>query len=170
MFHFQTEEDRQAYVSPHQPAPACRLLLGRGGQPRWKKHPPRSTANHTPGRWRMSPSVLGPAPPSTASGWRGGPRPVALTAPGAIWRWPGTQPGTQATLPDQPASNLQAWETMGMSSFYLFIFLIFFLIFFFNVYLFLGKRETEHERGRGRERGRHRIGNRLQALSHQPRA
>ena len=40
----------------------------------------------------------------------------------------------------------------------------------FNVYLFLGQRETEHERGRGRERGRHRIGNRLQAPSHQPRA
>ena len=39
-----------------------------------------------------------------------------------------------------------------------------------NVYLFLGQRETEHERRRGRERGRHRIGNRLQALSHQPRA
>ena len=37
-----------------------------------------------------------------------------------------------------------------------------------NIYLFLGQRETEHERGRGRERGRHRIGNRLQALSHQP--
>ena len=36
--------------------------------------------------------------------------------------------------------------------------------------LFLGQRETEHEQGRGRERGRHRIGNRLQALSHQPRA
>ena len=34
----------------------------------------------------------------------------------------------------------------------------------------LGQRETEHERGRGRERGRHRIGNRLQALSHHPRA
>ena len=32
------------------------------------------------------------------------------------------------------------------------------------------QRETEHERGRGRERGRHRIGSRLQALSHQPRA
>ena len=41
---------------------------------------------------------------------------------------------------------------------------------FFNIYLFLGQRETEHERGRGRERGRHRIGNRLQALSRQPRA
>ena len=40
----------------------------------------------------------------------------------------------------------------------------------FNVYLFLGQRETEHERGRGRERGRHRIRNRIQALSHQPRA
>ena len=40
----------------------------------------------------------------------------------------------------------------------------------FNVYLFLRQRETEHERGRGRERGRHRIGNRLQAPSHQPRA
>uniref|UniRef100_A0ABI7YQP8 CARD domain-containing protein n=1 Tax=Felis catus TaxID=9685 RepID=A0ABI7YQP8_FELCA len=34
----------------------------------------------------------------------------------------------------------------------------------------LKERETEHERGKGRERGRHRIGNRLQALSHQPRA
>ena len=43
------------------------------------------------------------------------------------------------------------------------------LIFFFNIYLFLGQRETEHERGRGRERGRHRIGNRLQAPSQQPR-
>ena len=42
--------------------------------------------------------------------------------------------------------------------------------FFSNVYLFLGQRETEHERGKGRERGRHRIGNGLQALSHQPRA
>ena len=47
---------------------------------------------------------------------------------------------------------------------------IFFFNFFFNIYLFLGQRETEHERGRGRERGRHRIGNRLQAPSHQPRA
>ena len=37
-------------------------------------------------------------------------------------------------------------------------------------YLFMGQRETEHERGRGRERGRLRIGTRLQALSHQPRA
>ena len=45
-----------------------------------------------------------------------------------------------------------------------------FNIFFFNVYLFVGQRETEHERGWGRERGRHRIGNRLQALSHRPRA
>ena len=53
--------------------------------------------------------------------------------------------------------------------FYLFIYL-FKKNFFFNVYLFLGQRETEHERGRGRERGRHRIGNRLQALSHKPRA
>ena len=42
--------------------------------------------------------------------------------------------------------------------------------FFFNVYLFLRQRETEHDQGRGRERGRHRIGSRLQALSHQPRA
>ena len=38
------------------------------------------------------------------------------------------------------------------------------------IYYFLGQRETEHERGKGRERGRHRIRNRLQALSHQPRA
>uniref|UniRef100_A0ABI7WU26 Androgen induced 1 n=1 Tax=Felis catus TaxID=9685 RepID=A0ABI7WU26_FELCA len=35
---------------------------------------------------------------------------------------------------------------------------------------FIDLRETEHERARGRERGRHRIGNRLQAPSHQPRA
>ena len=42
--------------------------------------------------------------------------------------------------------------------------------FFFNVYLFLRQRETEHEQGRSRERGRHRIGNRLQALSCQHRA
>ena len=47
---------------------------------------------------------------------------------------------------------------------------VFFLIFFQRFYLFLGQRETEHERGRGRKRGRHRIGNRLQAPSHQPRA
>ena len=47
---------------------------------------------------------------------------------------------------------------------------IFFSFFFLNVYLFLGQRETEHERARGRERGRHRIRNRLQAPSHQPRA
>uniref|UniRef100_A0ABI7W796 Fatty acid binding protein 5 n=1 Tax=Felis catus TaxID=9685 RepID=A0ABI7W796_FELCA len=32
------------------------------------------------------------------------------------------------------------------------------------------QRETEHEQGRGRERGRRRIGNRLPAPSHQPRA
>ena len=50
------------------------------------------------------------------------------------------------------------------------IFSLWLLFFFFNVYLFLGQRETEHERARGRERGRHRNGNRLQALSHQPRA
>ena len=56
---------------------------------------------------------------------------------------------------------------MGLNLFFL---CFFFLIFFSNVYLFLGQRDTEHERGRGRERGRHRIGNRLQALSHQPRA
>ena len=43
-------------------------------------------------------------------------------------------------------------------------------VLYFFIFLFLGQRETEHERGRGRERGRHRIGNRLQALSHQPRA
>ena len=47
---------------------------------------------------------------------------------------------------------------------------VLFKFFFSNVYLFLRQRETEHERGRSRERGRHRIGNRLQALSHQPRA
>ena len=32
----------------------------------------------------------------------------------------------------------------------------------------MGQRETEHERGRVRERGRHRIGNRLQALGPEP--
>ena len=50
------------------------------------------------------------------------------------------------------------------------LFFFFFNFFFFNIYLFLRQRETEHERGRGRERGRHRIGNRLQALSGQHRA
>ena len=41
----------------------------------------------------------------------------------------------------------------------------FLILSFFYVYLFLTERETEHEQGRGRERGRHRIWNRLQALS-----
>ena len=41
---------------------------------------------------------------------------------------------------------------------------------FFNVYLFLRETETEQEQGRSRERGRHRIGSRLQALSHHHRA
>ena len=45
-----------------------------------------------------------------------------------------------------------------------------FFYFFFNIYLFLRQRETEHEWGRVRERGRHRIWNRLQALSCQHRA
>ena len=54
-----------------------------------------------------------------------------------------------------------------------FFFLILFIYLkknFFNVYFIF---ETERDRawtGRGRERGRHRIWNRLQALSHQPRA
>ena len=43
------------------------------------------------------------------------------------------------------------------------------LFFVFNVYSFLRQRETEHERG-GSERGRHRIWNRLQALSCQHKA
>ena len=38
------------------------------------------------------------------------------------------------------------------------------------IYFFGTQREREHEWGRGRERRRHRIGNSLQALSHQPRA
>ena len=42
-------------------------------------------------------------------------------------------------------------------------YILFFLMFIFET-------EREHEWGRGRERGRHRIGSRLQALSHQPRA
>ena len=65
-------------------------------------------------------------------------------------------------------------ENNNFSYFIIFsqVFLMFIYLkkFFFNVYLFMGQRETEHERGRGRERGRHRIGTRLQALSHQPRA
>ena len=61
-------------------------------------------------------------------------------------------------------------EPSGLTSRYGLNTFFFFLNFFFNVYLFLGQRETEHERGRCRERRRHRIGNRLQALSHQPRA
>ena len=46
----------------------------------------------------------------------------------------------------------------------------FFFLIFFNVYLFLRQRETEHEWGRVTERGRHRIWNRLQALSCRHRA
>ena len=45
------------------------------------------------------------------------------------------------------------------------------LKFFFSTFIYFWDRERqEDERARGRERGRHRIGNRLQALSHQPRA
>ena len=43
-------------------------------------------------------------------------------------------------------------------------------LFILNIYLFLRQRETEHEQGRSREKGRHRIRNRLQALSCQHRA
>ena len=41
---------------------------------------------------------------------------------------------------------------------------------FLTFYLFLRQGETQHEQGRVRERGRHRIWNRLQALSCQHRA
>ena len=44
------------------------------------------------------------------------------------------------------------------------------LLFFFLTFIYFWDRERQHKRGRGRERGRHRIGSRLQALSHQPRA
>ena len=49
-------------------------------------------------------------------------------------------------------------------------FILFYFFNFFNVYLFLRQRETEHEWRRVREKGRHRIWNRLQALSCQHRA
>ena len=48
------------------------------------------------------------------------------------------------------------------------LFLIFFFLTF--VYFLEAERETEHEQGRVRETGRHRIWNRLQALSGQHRA
>ena len=51
-----------------------------------------------------------------------------------------------------------------------FIFFNFYFLFVFNVYLFLRQRETERELGRGREKGRHRIWNKLQALSCQHKA
>ena len=51
----------------------------------------------------------------------------------------------------------------------LFCFILFFFVMFFK-FIFERQRETEHELGRGRERGRHRIWNRLQALSGQHRA
>ena len=38
----------------------------------------------------------------------------------------------------------------------------------FLLFIFERARETKHGRGRGRERGRHRIGNRLQAISPEP--
>ena len=60
-------------------------------------------------------------------------------------------------------------KNLGEYGLRVFFFFCFFN-FFSNVYLFLGQRNTEHEQGRGKERGRHRIGNRVQALSHQPRA
>ena len=50
------------------------------------------------------------------------------------------------------------------------VLLSFLFSFFFSKFIYFGDRERLHEWGRGRERGRHRIGNRLQALSHQPRA
>ena len=53
---------------------------------------------------------------------------------------------------------------MEKDRFYLFIYL--FLIFFQRLFIF--GTEREHEWGRGRERGRHRIGNRLQALAISP--
>ena len=62
------------------------------------------------------------------------------------------------------------WLKTLVNMAYVSSFFFVFLIFFSNVYLFLGQRNTEHEQGRGKERGRHRIGNRVQALSHQPRA
>ena len=53
---------------------------------------------------------------------------------------------------------------------YMYSILYSFLKNFFNVLFVLWERETECEWGRGRERGRHRIRNRLQALSCQHRA
>ena len=72
--------------------------------------------------------------------------------------------GRDAGCPPQPSflREVEAWLSYLKKKKVLF--------FFFNVYLFLRQRETEHEQARGRERGRHRIGSRLQALSHQPRA
>ena len=57
------------------------------------------------------------------------------------------------------------WLTLGLVCFF-----GVFKNFFFNVYLFLRRRETEHEQGRARERGRHRTQSRLQAPSCQHRA
>ena len=77
-----------------------------------------------------------------------------------------------ASLKPTNVSSGQSLSSFGYTwnLFYLKLTFFFNFFFFFKVYLFLGQRETEHERGRGRERGRHRIGNRLQAPSHQPRA
>ena len=41
---------------------------------------------------------------------------------------------------------------------------------FFSTFIYFWDRERQSMNGGGAERGRHRIGNRLQALSHQPRA
>ena len=79
-----------------------------------------------------------------------------LKLPGEILKW------NDALAPLMDSDHWLGWES-GHRCF-------FFFLIFFNVYLFWGQRETEHEWGRGRERGRHRIGSRLQALSHQPRA
>ena len=51
------------------------------------------------------------------------------------------------------------------------IFLFFFLIFFSNIFIYFWDRERQSmNEGGAEKRGRHRIGNRLQAPSHQPRA
>ena len=79
---------------------------------------------------------------------------------------------------ESPEKVISAWTSSthpapvtGTSKILHFLFIFLFIFYLFlTFYLFLRQRETEHERGRGGERGRHRIGSRLQALSHQPRA
>ena len=66
---------------------------------------------------------------------------------------------------------LRVLETSGGFEFEYILFSFFFFLFFFSTFfIYFLDRERQSMNGGGAERGRHRIGNRLQAPSHLPRA